>query len=187
MMYQTKEQKRTVNRLLHAAGLGPLHNPERLLPELGPHVRDHEHFQSLLAATEPEDRRSMYEGLKPYLRFQAWPFDMYEAATARKAEAMQWPTRDAEGMLHPFKSPEIATEDLAVANDAVAEAFNKGMMVFTCRKCTKTEAFPGVPLHIARGETARFAKADAVKRARDAGWRYDEIFGVGSEVCPDCP
>ena len=74
------------------------------------YVRDHEHFRQLLTAAQPETRRDMYEAMKPYLAFHAKPLDAYMSESGALAEAQQLPTVDADGMLHPFNVPEIATQ-----------------------------------------------------------------------------
>jgi hypothetical protein len=185
-MYQTKQQKHALNRLLASAGLGALDNPMRLCNELASYVRDHEHFHQLLTAAQPETRRDMYESMKPYLAFHAKPLDAYMSESGALAEAQQLPTVDADGMLHPFNVPEIATQaadapaescelDRETAQAAVNEAFGRGHLILTCKKCTRTEAFPAVN------------KANAIFAARNAGWTYDEARGDCSETCPDCP
>jgi hypothetical protein len=99
-MYQTRQQKHALNRLLASAGLGALDNPMRLCNELASYVRDHEHFRQLLTAAQPETRRDMYEAMKPYLAFHAKPLDAYMSESGALAEAQQLPTVDADGMLH---------------------------------------------------------------------------------------
>jgi hypothetical protein len=182
-MYQTRQQKHALNRLLASAGLGALDNPMRLSNELASYVRDHEHFRQLLTAAQPETRRDMYESMKPYLAFHAKPLDAYMSESGALAEAQQLPTVGPDGMLHPFNVPEIATEpvvdarelDIETAQAAVNEAFGKGHLILTCKKCTRTEAFPAVN------------KANAIFAARNAGWTYNEALGDCQETCPDCP
>lgn len=204
-MYQTKQQKHALNRLLASAGLGALDNPMRLCNELASYVRDHEHFRQLLTAAQPETRRDMYEAMTPYLAFHAKPLDVYMSDSGALAEAKQLPTVDENGYLHPFSPPVVAsvagqnqmavpvcfnprhpqgvaneqpqgsTSDVETAQAAVNDAFGRGHLILTCKKCTRTEAFPAVN------------KANAIFAARNAGWTYDEARGDCSETCPDCP
>jgi hypothetical protein len=132
----------------------------------------------LLNKCDPAGRRNMYEALKPNLRFEAKPLDVYLADIAIDAEARQLPTVDpSSGQLKPFRVAEISgpLSDEAQAQEAVNQAFAKQKLIVTCRSCTRQEQFTGD------------TKADAVFNARLAGWVYYEKDGVPREICPDCP
>jgi len=74
---QTAQEKSAINRMLMSHGLGRLEDRAGLMSQLGLLVQDHEHFRSLLARCEPENRSAMYDSLKPYLRFTPKPLDVY--------------------------------------------------------------------------------------------------------------
>lgn len=99
-----------INDFLGKRGLATLDNPGALVAQLGTLVRDHMHYQILLAACAPSERRIMYEALSPYLRFRPYPLDMYIAAAGQKAEREQQPTIDEDGKFHAFRIPEIKSE-----------------------------------------------------------------------------
>ena len=166
-----------INRMLGTHGLGQLEEGPGLLAQLGFLVQDHEHLRSLLVRCEPENRSSMYDSLKPYLRFEARPLDVYIAESARRAEVQKLPTIDVEGHLTWHESALTpAVSDTAAAQDVVNQAMAKCQLVVTCRSCTKQAAFTGD------------TKADAVLNARLAGWvYYVDANGTEQEVCPECP
>ena len=159
------------------------------MSQLGFLVQDHEHSRSLLVRCEPENRSAMYDSLRPYLRFQAKPLDVYIAESAEKAARLDLPTIDEKGNVNfsPSLTPTIEQEVAAISQEldpaqkqvvdiaqkAVVDALAKWSLTVTCRKCTKAETFSG------------FRKADALQAARDAGWVYDS-WRDGSEICPDC-
>jgi hypothetical protein len=172
--------------MLHSHGLPRLEDSSGLLPRLGFLVQDHEHLRSLLARCEPENRSSMYDSLKPYLRFTPRSLDVYIAESKERAERQQLPTVDADGnvnfnsKLTPTIDQEVAAitptldqEATAIVQRVVGDAVAKWTLEVTCRKCTKFATFSGI------------RKADAVDAARDAGWAYDS-WRDGSEICPDC-
>ena len=163
-----------LNRILQSAGLSTLEDPEPLLAQLGFLVRDHEHLRSLLATCEPQERRNMYEALRPNLSFPAKPLDVYMAEVAMDAAARQLPVMGEGGKLLPFQVPEVRSDE-AIAQAAVDEQLAKQRIWVCCRKCTREEVFHGN------------TKANALMALRNAGWTYDEIQGDGREICPDCP
>jgi hypothetical protein len=178
---RTKTEHDAINRMLNSHGLGSLEEGTGLLSQLGFLVVDHEHFRSLLVRCEPENRSSMYDSLKPYLRFQAKPLDVYIAESARLAEQQQLPTVDADGnynfspSLPPNVGEDTLAKDIAAAQAGVDQAFAKYHLEVVCMKCTKSAVFSGVK------------KGDAIQEARRAGWSYWEKDGKGREICPACP
>ena len=178
-----------LNRILRSAGLSTTSEPFALCAQLGYLVRDHAHFQSLLLACDPAQRRDMYEALRPHLRFVPKALDVYMAEAAIDAAARRLPVMGEDGKLHEYKVPEvfseetigildemeskIAAEDMETAQSAVNTALAKEHLHLTCRKCTKAATFDGA------------RRADCVDAARAAGWGYDSWKG-GSEICPKC-
>ena len=156
--------KSAVNRMLRSHGLGKLNDPG-LIPQLGflvsRVVTDHDGFRTLIDRCEPSQRRHMYEALKPYLRFEPKPLDVYVAEIGMLAEAKQLPTIDPiSGQFVPFKIPEVKTGDLGVAQDAIARECAKFQLTLLCKQCTREQTFTGA------------FKDDCVRAARTAGWQY---------------
>jgi hypothetical protein len=167
-------ERKQINQFLGRAGLAQLNEPHALLQQMGTLVQDHDHFRRMLAKCEPEQRYQMYEALAPRLRFPAKTLSEYMIESAQIAEQRQYPTLGEDGQLHPFEVSEIDSRDAETIRKAAEEALSKEKLWLVCRKCTKEHVFSGV------------TKSDAVCRARGAGWAYDEIRGVGGEICPDC-
>ena len=170
-----------VDRFLRNHGLPGLAE-SGVIPAMARMIEDHWHFSRLLAACDPAQRREMYEALRPHLSFNACTLDDYEIAAKRYAESQRMPTVDAKGGLHPSEAADVKTAPTPVeqdvidsANRALAEITAKWHLVMVCRKCTRQQVYPGQ------------SKAQAICRAREAGWMYDEINGDGFEICPDCP
>ena len=165
---RTLDETARINRMLMSNGLGKLDDPglARQLGFLfGRVVRDHAEFRMLLTRCEPEQRRNMYETVKPYLRFEPKPLDAYLAESADIAERKQLPTLGPNGELLPFKIPELQTAppktgDLAVAQRVIDESFHKFQLSLLCKQCTREETFGGL------------RKEDCVTKAREAGWQY---------------
>jgi hypothetical protein len=188
---RTPSERTEICNFLGRRGLATLDDPRGMVQQIGFLVRDHDHFRSLLVRCEPEERRVMYESLKPHLRFGAKPLDVYIAEAQRDAEARQLPTVDEHGNFQPFKVGEIRTEDaddetlenhveqkiedLETAQKAVNEALAKKTLILVCAKCTKEESFPGA------------FRTDCWVAARRAGWHYQLTSEGGIEICPDCP
>lgn len=174
----SKDRSR-INRMLGAHGLGQLEDPG-VVAQLGYLVADHDHFRQLLNASEPQLRVDLYNALRPHLRFQAKPLDVYIAELGRRAEEMQLPTVTADGGLAPFKVQDIVTEpptlserdlELQHVNETFKAAFAKKQLEVECGRCLKTETFYGE------------FKQDCVTEARRAGWRYD--LTTFKELCPE--
>jgi hypothetical protein len=185
-----------VNRMLMSRGLGKLNDPG-LIPQIGflvGHVvRDHAGFQQLIERCEPAERVNMYEALKPYLRFEVKPLDVYIAEIGMRAEARRLASIDpTTGELRPFRVPEIKTGELAVAQEAVERSLDKFHLTLVCKSCTREQTFGG-----------RY-KSYALDAARAAGWRFrvrelrtspaeaklEDAAGlvetISYELCPEC-
>jgi hypothetical protein len=186
------QEKTAINRLLAQNGLATLDDPG-LVNQLGflmsQAIRNHGDFRAMLNRCEPSERCNLYESMKPYLRFNVKPLDVYVAELGMMAEAKRLPIIQADGTLRPFKPAEIESScgdgcngcrrcadlkvrDLKVAQDAIAEAVAKYHLTLVCKQCTREESFPGI------------TKPEALKRAREAGWKLDEVSE--KEICPGC-
>jgi hypothetical protein len=166
--------KIAINRALSGLSLGTLADGGALVSMLASFVDGHDHFRQLLVKCKPEDRRDMYESMRPYLPFVPLHLDQYLSDAARIAAERQWPVQGEDGKLKPFKVGEVTSEEKIIA-DAIAQSLAEAHLTLRCRKCTKEATFHGL------------RKADAVFAARQDGWAYDEIAGEGFEVCPECP
>lgn len=166
------QPRKRLNRVLGRVGLAQLEDAAGLCNQIGFLIQDHDHFRQLLVACEPEKRTSMYESLRPNLRFEAWPLDRYISAAATIAEQRQYPVL-RDGKLHPFRPAEIRTEE-TMLRDATIAHMAKWRLHLVCRKCTREATFPAIE------------KYEAVRAAREAGWTYDEVADNGFEICPDC-
>jgi hypothetical protein len=192
-----------VNRMLMSRGLGKLTDPG-LIPQIGflvsRVVTDHDGFRTLIERCEPARRVTMYEQLKPYVRFEPKPLDVYVAEIGMRAEARRLASIDpTTGELRPFRPAEIKTGELAVAQEAVERSLDKFRLTLLCKSCTREQTFGG-----------RY-KADALFAARTAGWRFRErelrtelpeakledrdeqlfqaaalVETVSYELCPEC-
>jgi hypothetical protein len=179
-------EKAQINRLLASNGLGTLDDPG-LVPQLGylmsQAIRDHGDFRTMLNRCEPGGRRNLYESMRPYLRFEVKPLDVYLAELGEIAERKRLPIVRADGTLAPFKAPQInppaagdqpqaKSSDLEIAQAAIAEAVAQYHLAVVCGKCTREASFPGV------------TRPEALERAREAGWKYDAVSE--KERCPKC-
>ena len=95
-----------INHYLASRGLGQI-GDTGLLAQFGFLVRDHLHFQQLLAACAPELRNGMYEALVPYLGFRPKALDVYIIDAAADAERRQLPILKPDGHLEQYRPPEI--------------------------------------------------------------------------------
>lgn len=126
----------------------------------------------MLNRCAPEERRNLYEALRPHLSFEVKPLDVYISQLGAQAEAERLPTVDADGRFHAYRPAEIRTQ----VEDLVEEAVSTKHLTVTCRKCTKTATFHGG------------TRADVIYKLRAAGWTWGlDTTGEGSEICPDCP
>lgn len=138
-------------------------------------IRDHKHMETLLTETLPEDRQDFYDAIRPHLRFQAKPLDVYVSGAGQMAEREQLPTMDAQGMLHPFK-PSADVKSLEKhAGEILAQAIAKRTLTVTCHKCLAQEQFYQV------GDET---EVGVMIRVRAAGWVYDAHRET--ETCPKC-
>jgi hypothetical protein len=188
--------KSAVNRMLMSQGLGKLNDPG-LIPQIGflvsRVVTNHAGFCELIERCEPAERGNMYEAMRPYLRFEVKPLDVYVAEIGMRAEAKRLAVIDPEsGELRPFRVPEIKTGALGVAQASVEREFAKFHLTLLCKQCTREQTFCGA------------FKDDAVRFARAAGWRTrlarqeaiggeDAVEDVSKlvetfqyELCPKC-
>jgi hypothetical protein len=108
-MSQDRAEKRRINRILANHGLPSLEAPNGLMEALGSRITDHEHFRSLLVRCEPNQRTSMYNALKPHLKFSPLPLDVYIARSADLAERKQLPKLDSKGGFIEYRPFEFKT------------------------------------------------------------------------------
>lgn len=124
----------------------------------------------------------MYEALKPYIRFELKPLDVYIAENFAIAEAKQLPTIGPNGQLVEFKVPEIQSKapptDLQIAQRVVNDSFARFRLTVFCPRCTREAVFTGL------------RREDALEAARAAGWRFAVEVSLNQrkpiEICPLC-
>jgi hypothetical protein len=147
----------SLDRALKNRGFGGLDDPA-INQQLAFCVRDHEHFRAVLCGVKPEHRTMAYEAMRPYLRFEAKPLDVYMAEAADIAAR---------------KETEQTSIDV-LASQAIERALKeskaKGSLLLVCARCLAS----GVFLAPDRGA----ATYDAIKQ----GWtrKDEELF------CPKC-
>lgn len=172
-MTRTATEKKRINNFLGHRGFATLDDPAHMVQQMGFCVRDHEHFRQMLTACDGIERQNMYNALKPNLRFEAKPLDVYLSEAGDLAERKQLPIQQPDGTLKPYNKPEIESDEYLIE-----QVLYRKLMEFhlrlKCRKCTVIGEF-----HAGR-------KIDAIQDARNAGWAYEEINGEGKEICPDC-
>lgn len=180
-------EREQINNFLGRKGLATLDNPGGMVQQLGYLIQGHEHCRQLLVKCEPAERHNMYESLRPHLRFEAKPLDVYIAEAGQKAEAEQLPTITPDGKFQAFRTADIRTSDGqtgtteyaevpaddTTAQAAVNQTFAKKWLDLICRGCTAEATFTGD------------TKTDCWFNARIAGWKYHND-GEGYELCPDC-
>lgn len=167
---QSAADRQAINHYLAKYGLGSLNDPG-LAAALGYLIGDDAELSRLLNCCEPGERRSMYEALRPNLRFPARRLDEYVSEWREQAEVRQLPIVGEDGTMRAYNVPEVKT----ALDKALVEAVAKYHLIVTCRRCTWEETFAG---------TDRY---EAVKRARESGWvYYHGEESVGFEVCPKC-
>ena len=178
-------QKAKIDHELKRLGFGGLDDPN-LIPSIAFLVKTHDQFRGQLFSVLPEKRREAYEALRPHLRFDAKPLDVYEAEMKELAERQQIPGYDnATHQLVPFKAGS-AELDL-IATEAIRQKRHEdsgGTLEMVCSHCTVSAIF-----------RAKLRK-DAEKQAHIDGWRSDgrktycpkHVPGRGSIVltCADC-
>jgi hypothetical protein len=156
-----------VDRELRKLGFGGLDDPN-LVPQIAFCIRNHEQFRSQLMSVEPGKRHLAYTQLRPHLRFQAKPLDVYEAEMKLLAEQQQLPTlREGEIYPTPFKPAtleERATAALAPEKQKAHpdEVLTRSKtLTLICANCLKEESFHS------------WSRILAELKATDAGW-YSE-------------
>lgn len=138
-------------------GLGQLEDGAGLCAQLGSLVQDHDHLRELLNVCEPELRRDLYESLKPHLRFEAKPLDVYIAELGQQAEIKQLPTIGENGQLVPFK-PALPITSPEYIDARIARAMKEA----NCEDPLEIELDPAP--HPADLLTAKNAIAQAVSK-----------------------
>jgi len=145
-----------MNAYLGKHGFSPLTDPN-VIPQLALMISDHERFRKLLVTVEPDKRLEAYEALRPHLRFEAKPLDVYVAEAADIAARSQ------------EQSPlEMLAQDAIRRNQRDLEA--RGVFTLVCERCTKE---------------AHFRAKNRYQGAEDAkqlGWVKDS----GKIYCPEC-
>lgn len=161
-----------VNHELRKLGFGSLDDPN-LIPQIAMCIRDHDQFRNQLFSVLPEKRRLAYEQLRPHLRFQAKPLDVYEAEMKQRAEREQWDVIDPANPVYPQKFAAGRLSELA--EEAIKQNAHevKGFLELICTACTKAGLF-----------RAKIRK-DAEKEAQSEGWRWAEKNGQMKTYCPE--
>lgn len=176
-MQPTVRDRIKVNNELKKLGFGGLEDPT-LVKQIAFCIRTHEAFRAILMGCDLEHRNKAYHALAPNItHFTPKPLDVYERETHDRAEREQWDIWDGTAYPKPFKVGEVETEEYKLARQA-EEALKQteheqagGSLEMVCSKCTVAEYFPAPK------------RRDAVKKAHDAGWRWDERNGVKRQYC----
>lgn len=183
MRFRTVKERLEINQFLGRRGLATLDDPRGLVTQMAFLIQDHEHLRSMLIRCEPEHRRDMYESLKPHLRFEAKPLDVYIAEGQQDAERRQLPTLGPNGELVPFKPAEIHTEadqSVEAADERTPENHVTAVLCGACGKVYDVVQFRGVCPHCAN------AQADAERAIAQAA--VDQVFAKKTLmlVCHKC-
>lgn len=200
---QSVEEKAKINRFLGSAGLGQLSDPG-LISQIGflagRKIKSHDDLKNWLNTCEPAERGSMLEALKPYLKFETKPLDVYVAELGMKAEADQLPVWE-DGKFRAYNPASIGTapewtngevyEQFGIlpgkaipkgdaplteqqqATEIISAASSKEHVWVVCSRCTKEDVFNG------------WCKQDAIDKMRWWGWRLDSYSPL-KELCPKC-
>lgn len=169
-MPRTESQKAKIDRELRRMGFGGLNDPN-LCVGIAYYIRDHKQFRGMLFAVMPEERRRAYEALRPHLRFDCKPLDVYEAEMKDLAERQQLPQYDKRtGELIPMKVGEVNLDLLATEAIQQNRHEKDGGLLLSCCKCTTQMVF--------RAKLRKEAEKDSHTR----GWRSDGR----QNWCPDC-
>lgn len=172
-----------LNSYLAKHGLGQLEDAGTVT-QMAYLVHDHDHFRKLLQRCEPGLRQKMYEAMRGNLRFTAQPLDHYIAEMKAEADRRKLPAYDGEtGKLVDYADydpggkvlPLERLAEKAIHQAAALDAAKGHKLKVQCVKCTAAAEFIGATL------------VSATIEARRAGWVYQEIDGVASEICPKCP
>jgi hypothetical protein len=155
----------SLDRALKNRGFGGLDDPA-INQQLAFCVRDHEHFRQVLCSISPDKRTLGYEAMRPYLRFEAKPLDVYMAEAADIAAR-----REAEQT-----SIDVLASKAIQRN--MADEAKQGGLVLKCSMCTREYAYPGRN------------RKEAEDTARTDGWRISRLVDSTGSVlrvfCPAC-
>lgn len=133
-----------LNRALKQQGFGGLDDPA-IVQQFAFCVRDHEHFRSILLGVVPEQRTNAYEAMRPYLRFDPRPLDVYMAEAADLAARKE--------------QDQIPLEVLATEAIRQNQHEKDGALTLVCDTCTVHGIF--------RAKLRKHAE----KEAHSSGWR----------------
>lgn len=165
--------RQVIREVLEVGGLEDVASPHELFQHIAAQCENHDDFRKLIDKTPPAQRVRAYETLRPHLKFEPKPLDVYISMNQDEAERKQLPIVTKDGKLEAFKKPEIRTDEFVI-QEAIRKTLALIRMTVTCRKCTRQEEFFGD------------RKVDCVDEARKAGWSYNELLAVGGETCPRC-
>lgn len=164
-----------IGRMLKRLGLPT--DLGQAIASLAKTVRDHKHLERLLTETDAKDRQDLYDSIKPHLRFQPKPLDVYVASAGQRAEREQWPIIDEKGNLREFRPGTDANSLALAAEQAIAADLAARSVTLICDKCMRQGIYPALA-----GET----KVSVMKRVRMAGWFHDYLATPARELCPEC-
>jgi hypothetical protein len=178
MLTISNKERQKINHQLKLLGFAGLEDPA-IFQQIATLYQTHESFRGLLMSTAPNQRRIAYEALRPHLSFTAKPLDVYEREIKDKAEREQWDTWNGTAYPDKFKVQNIETEEGRLARlaeeaiEAQEHERNKGVLEMVCTRCTIVQYFPAAK------------RKEAVKKAHEAGWRWEERNGIKRQYCPD--
>lgn len=163
---QNQKTKAFVDRQLKRFGVGSINDA---ISALAKTIRDHKHLETFLTSIDSQaDRQEVYDSIRPHLRFEAKPLDMYVASANSMAEREQLPILGEDGKLHAFKP----AQDVKTVEKMLAAAMADRKLTLTCSKCTEQDEFFQVGLE---------TQVDVRIKALKAGWIL-----VPKELCPKC-
>jgi len=109
------QQSSFVKGILRRAGLPS--DIGEAIAALAKTIRDHKHFETQLTSTDAESRQMLYDALRPHLRFEAKPLDVYVASAGQMAEREQLPVLGEGGKLLPFRpAQDVMTAVLSISS-----------------------------------------------------------------------
>ena len=171
-----------------------------MIARIAPRIVDHEHLTAKLSTVPLQWKGTVYQILKPNLRFKAKPLDWYISSandravremlpTIQQVERYQAEAAAKEQSSHVEASAQSEWEfnpqkevyfsrDIAAAENAIAEGLATTVLMLVCAKCTAQAEFRGVG-----DETP----VSVMMKARRAGWVYDNTGEKPREICPKCP
>lgn len=182
-MNRNNQTRRQINSELKRRGFGGLEDPNLML-QMAFCCPGHDKFKAMLAVMPPEKRLLAYNQLRPHLRFEAKPLDVYIAEIKQDAEREKLPIAHPDPqniMLTDFddyhnQAPSIEVLAERAILHADREARMKGALKLVCRKCTLEQDFPGKD------------KAQSINDAKLDGWVFERISKDHDEtaLCPRC-